>query len=367
MEKYLLENTKDAQEMRENLRELLQSGEGVNIKLAFTLIEGGGLHETLATYVLVCFLWHESEEIQKWAGEIIEGHLPPKIAQQWLLTDKFKKPLLNYQSNYHYLKYTKEKTLCHDLEKISKNKMTDKAVLGLATLKMTKKGGLFCLKHKLAPTNDILKEMLNDFGLDLSDFGLENLPNEVALFENLRYLNISNNKFTELPKNFEKLRNLEDIKYEKTPLKPSEIIRLEKMMPVFFGEKLYEKARKLYQSSKQPKKAIPFFEKALKFLPENAEGWHALGACFLDTKQKEKAITPLNNAIKYYDENLLNRRNAHDLYYKSCVFALLKNEETAFRFLQEAIDINAAYKYTVKYSPDYKAYFENETFKKIIT
>lgn len=360
MEKYLLENTKDAQEMRENLRQLLETGEGVNIKLAFTLIEGGGLHETLATYTLVSFLWHESEEIQKWAGEIIASHLPPKIAQKWLLEEKPKR-----RQYYYYLQYIKEKTLCHDLEKIAKNKMVDKTTLGLATLKMTKKGGLFCLKHKLAPTNDILKEILNDFTLDLNDFGLEELPEEVTQFVNLRELNICRNKFTELPKNFENLRNLESITYAGTPLKPSELKRLEKMMPNFFGSNFYNKGCNLYHQSKQPKKAIPVFRKSIKLMPEYAEGWHNLAACLLDTNQEEKAIIPLNNAIKYYDERLSTMRNAYDLFWKSCAFALLKNKETAFKFLQEAIDINLTYKNSAKIEPDYKAYFEDEMFKEI--
>lgn len=360
MEKYLLENTKDAQEMRENLRQLLETGEGVNIKLAFTLIEGGGLHESLATYVFVSFLWHESEEIQQWAASIIANHLPAKVSQKWLLEEKPKKT-----QYYSYLQYIKEKTLCHDLEKIAKLKMVDKTVLGMATLKMSKKGGLFCLKHKIAPTNDILKEMLNDFKLDLNDFGLEELPAEVTHFVNLRELNICRNKFTELPKNFENLRNLEKITYTGTPLKPSEIKRLEKMMPDFFGHNHYEKGCNLKHQSKQPKKAIPHLKKATKLIPEYAENWHNLGACLLDTKQEEKALIPLQNALKCYDERLLEMPNAYDLFWKSCVFALLKDKENAFIFLKEAIDINPNYKDSAKTEEDYKAYFEDETFKSI--
>ena len=365
MEKYLLENTKDAQEMRENLRQLLETGEGVNIKLAFTLISGGGLHKTLATYVLVSFLWHESDEIREWATDIITNHLPPKVAQKWLL-EEIEIPKVKPYPSYYYLQFVKEKTLCHNLERIVKSPMVDKTVLGIATLKMTKKGGLFCLKHQLAPANDILKEMINDFKLDLSHFDLEKLPEEVTEFVNLRELNISNNKFAELPKNFENLRNLQTINYDKTPLKPTEIRRLEKMMPVFFGKTLYNKANNLYHQSKQPKKAIPIFRKSIKLMPEYAEAWHNLGACFLDTNQEEKAIIPLNKAIKYYDERLADMRNAYDLFWKSCVFALLKNKETAFKFLQEAIDINPSYKHSATYEADYKAYYEDEEFRKII-
>ena len=353
MEKYLLENSKDAQEMRENLRQLLETGEGVNIKLAFTLIEGGGLHKSLATYVLVSFLWHESEEIKQWASQIIDNHLPPKVAQKWL----------SYSPKN--ILYISEINISAKLFKISNYEWVDKTTLAMATLKMTRKGGFFCIDKQVAPINDILKEMLNDFRLDLNDFRLEELPEEVTHFVNLRELNICRNKFTELPKNFENLRNLESITYAGTPLKPSEIKRLEKMMPDFFGHNYYEKGCNLRHQSKQPKKAIPHLKKATKLIPNHAENWHNLAACLLDIKQEEKALIPLQNALKHYDKRLLEMRNAYDLFWKSCVFALLKDKENAFVFLKEAIDINPHYKYSAKTEEDYKAYFEDEMFKSI--
>ncbi len=363
-EKYLLENTKEAEEMRENLRQLLESAEEENIRLAFTLIESGGLHKTVATYLLVSSLWNKSEALQNRADKIIKEHLPLKISQKWLLEDQVTQKEKTTLSRY-YRYSVDEKQFCRTLEKVSRrNKTVDKRILGMGTLKMTGRGAPFCLKHKLAPVKEILSELVVNNELRLKGFELTEFPSEVLDFVNLRLLDIDGNKFRTLPENFESLVNLEDIYYGNTRLRANEIKRLEKMMPSCMG-KIHYSHTTIPSRFREPEQAIISLKKVIKLNPENINGWNDLAMCYFQINQPKKATITLQNALEYYAKNMPIMPTSDYLLGKSCTFALLNDKEQAFKLLAEACKISPDCKQKVKAKDEFRAYFNDEMFKEI--
>ena len=65
------------------------------------------------------------------------------------------------------------------------------------------------IKHQAIDT--AIKEAAEIKRLDLSGLGLESLPDELGLLNDLVILNLANNKLTELPQNFSSLKKLNNL------------------------------------------------------------------------------------------------------------------------------------------------------------
>lgn len=86
---YLLEQTVEASEMRQKVRDLLFSKDEKNYQLAFQLIEGGGLHESFVAPLwglyfhytpLILDIDEENEELSM--GQMIMDKFLSKILQE---------------------------------------------------------------------------------------------------------------------------------------------------------------------------------------------------------------------------------------------------------------------------------------------
>lgn len=133
------------------------------------------------------------------------------------------------------------------------------------------------------------------------------------------------------------------------------------MHDYYFEQGWAEKRKKHFLAS------ALLFEKAAKLDKDSAETWHNVGASYLLTNKTEQGEKALYMARDLYENRIRIRPgSAWDWFWKSCVFALLKQKENAFNDLQRAIDLDISYKFKARNEEDYSDFLEDEDFKKIV-
>ncbi len=370
MDNFLLENTPEVQKMRENLLDLIETYDVSNINLAFSIMEGGNVPKELYTHLLSLYIWHENKDIHRTSFKLIRRFLPQSISLKVFLFNALHTRY--HYDTWHVMRYEgTENSVAGYLEKISATFREDEinmSLFAINTIKMIGIGTKYCLHSKNVSLKEVFTFMSGRMNaINLSGFDLTILPDEICDIEDVKYLNISRNKFKKLPENFEKLTSLEAVAFQNTPLLPTEIVRLEAMLPLYFAEEYYNKGCNLKHQKKKPAKAVPIFEKSVALNPAYPEAWHNLAACFLDTNQYEKAQMPLQKALNGYNQRLDNQiEEAYNFYWKSCVYALMKDKENAFKYLKFAIANNPQYRYDVQKEEDYCAYHNDPEFGEIV-
>jgi len=346
-----------AKQMIIKLQQLLESAEIDNIMLAFKLMEGGGVPQKLMTHLLAISEWHQEELVRKAADKLIRKNDTDELKK---LFKKYWKTAYNNEPN--------ETKIAQYLNDLSQIETID--INGLANLKLrlTRKGGKFCLENNTAPYEDILKVLVENNRLYLNNFQLDFLPKEIGKFINLISLNISDNCFNQLPEEIANLTSLEGFYYERTPLESEEIKKLEKIFPKIFAEDYYYKGCDLRNDNKY-EEAAKLFEKSVSLVPDFAESWHALGSVLLldQNPNRQKTLEALKTAQKYYQKRLNKaKQEPYHWFCSACIYALLEQEDSALEYLKNAIDLNQGYKQKAIYEEDFDSFKSDPRFKEII-
>jgi Leucine-rich repeat (LRR) protein len=83
----------------------------------------------------------------------------------------------------------------------------------------------------LADTFNKLSTLTNLQWLNLSDNKFTHLPKEIGKLKNLKYLYLENNRLTKLPREIGKLKYLEILDLDDNPLTQDEIDNIEVLLP----------------------------------------------------------------------------------------------------------------------------------------
>ncbi len=381
---YLLEESAEAVEMRQRVANMLESAEEVQVLLGLQLLKGGGVHHTHLTHLLALTVWQARN-----------GENTPKIKMQakklfhdWATPDMKNWQKIEPLHTIHNL----DKYMCkrdpaftkYLLEYTPKAKL-DKDVLATMALLTIGTGAKYLLEHKIQPVAWIIAKMLEKGyadTLNFQNFGLTTLPAEVGDFADIKYLNLLGNPLQNIPHNLINLKKLQEIKFDHHTFSKQAVGKLMLFFPDIIAQHFYAKACEVKRKVKKrtfpipnPDKAyleaIPLFEKACEAKPDYAEVWHNIGACWIFYGKPEKATEALHKALDCYQERIdcpvtrfaSHTTNEHNLFWKSCVYALLKEKQKGMDLLQLLVDIRPIvnnYLHTTLEEEDWAMYREDE-------
>lgn len=107
--------------------------------------------------------------------------------------------------------------------------------------------------------------------------------------------------------------------------------------------------------------------KALEFSEDYIEGWHNAGAALLRIGKSEEAKVYLLRALEEYQKRIDEDENTgFNLFWQSCVYALLQQKEDALNTLAAAIQLNPIYAEEAPEEEDFEHYYQDEDFITII-
>lgn len=346
---YLMNYHLKQQEMTGNICKLLETGKSEEIRLAFQLMNTGGVPEDLLSYILVLKIWHPTKWIRKQAQALFNKFAPKelKIAFEkvWQKDFKFEK---NESKIETYLLQLKE--IAHfNINAFANYK-----------LKITKKGAKFCLENQTASYDYILSCLIENNSLYLENFELSFLPSEIGNFPFLLTLNISGNHFDSIPDEIQNLTLLEELYFNRTPLNTVNIQKLEKFFPHIFAQKYFDEGND-FKLERQYLKAIKKFSAAVQFLPDFAEAWQQLGASQKKINVDTESNQALEKALELYQLRInQNQLPAYNYYKIATIQALIEDVPSMILALQQSFQLNIRYRDKVHFEEEFSPFLNDE-------
>ncbi len=304
---YVLEQTPQAEILREKLTMLLESDEIANQLLALQILEAGGLPENLRMPLFILAYYKSNENAEKAKNLWKKG--ASKLAKTFANKQKYN---LTYPAT----------DIFENMEQVS-----DLDVPYFATQVFRLSNGAYgldyCLKKKIVPPKELF-DVATNYGentyLSFSSSPLTTLPSEIGDYPNLENICIDYSQIESLPEEFYKLRKLRYFSYIGTPFADDAeaIKKLYKNMPMLTAQRFYEEAENLSYSSKYTQ-AIKKLEKAVEIAPDFIDAWRNMGQYALSTKKYKEAVTPLETAIE--------KGTTESYCFRNLIEALYRNKE----------------------------------------
>lgn len=107
--------------------------------------------------------------------------------------------------------------------------------------------------------------------------------------------------------------------------------------------------------------AIVALDQAIELDPENVHVWLALGWCHKRTGRLDKAIEALEEALQ------VNDRQAIVHYNLACYWSLARNVKFAIRYLEQAFELDPAYRDLVPEEHDFDPIREHPRFQELMS
>lgn len=352
---YLMNYHLNQQEMTGNIRKLLETGKSEEIRLAFQLMDKGGVPENLLSYILVLKIWYPVPWIRKQAQILFT-----KFAPQPLKSD-FEKV---WKKNFKHEK--NESKIAIYLQKLKGISFLNINDFANYKLKITKKGAKFCFENKTAPYDYILSCLIENNKLYLENYELSFLPAEIGNFPFLLTLNISGNHFKNIPDEIQNLTLLEELYFNRTPLNIKSIRKLETFFPYIFARKYFEEGND-FKLERQDMKAIQKFSAAVHFLPDFAEAWQQLGACQKRVGIFSESNQSLQKALKLYQIRIHQNQLAAYNYFKiATIYALLEDVSAMVMTLEQSFQLNIRYRDKVHFEEEFSPFLSDEQMLTIL-
>jgi protein O-mannosyl-transferase len=106
--------------------------------------------------------------------------------------------------------------------------------------------------------------------------------------------------------------------------------------------------------------AIKCYEKATEIIPDLDVAWYSIGNYYYTAMNYEAAIQGYDKVIG------INKEHFNAWYNKACAHSLLKNKDEMLNALKRAIELNSKFKGSVKTDEDFKNYWDDPDFKKLV-
>jgi tetratricopeptide (TPR) repeat protein len=284
--KYLTVESAEVKEMLLKIQGMLESGEDSNIELAFQILVGGGVALSLLPQLLGLALLHLQPAIRKKARQFFRKIASPELYKATL-------PYFN-RHDYYYLK---EAEIYEILTKLTAFAEIDKKRFANFVLKLTRKGGKFCLEHQTAPVEEILSRVADGDYLSLEDFELQVLPPEIGQLTHLATLNLHNNPLQRIPDELANLKNLQHIYFNTEKQSPQVIEKLERLFPQLVA-KHYTESAWSWINQQETQKALDLMEKALRLNPDSAAIWDGKAWILSSMQKYQESVLCIDKAIQ---------------------------------------------------------------------
>lgn len=190
---FLLEETAEAEYLRQKVRDLLLSHETNNIDLAFQIIEGGGMHKDFVAPIHVLSLMRIKTSKEGRAIELTRPFFSERqmkqIGDAHIFVDLDSFSIAGWDSYFKHMML------------ISENESLDDYVFQIASslFQSTGLGRKMCFLHGLFPSAYIFSHAVSTELLDLKDFQLEDLPIELANAK-AKKIDMRGNSFSQIQK-----------------------------------------------------------------------------------------------------------------------------------------------------------------------
>lgn len=182
---YLLDT--DRIENVEQVRALLHSEQLENILLGLQFIKNGGFPQELLTELFLIYKLNKDQKIKRSIYEIVGQYAP----LEFVTALKSRKPIGSGIS---------ERTRCHNLEYYCQMGDLDRRYIAFYLLQKERYGYLFALFNLQTTDKQAYFSNVMDRGhLSLANLELTYLPDDFGALPNLTHLDISYNKFAEVP------------------------------------------------------------------------------------------------------------------------------------------------------------------------
>ncbi len=345
----------DQQETLAKIRQLLESVDAEQLRLALHLLEGSKAPGELLSYLIGLSFWHIQDTIREQAYRILKRSasydLMRHVQNTWT-------PDFLWEFN--------EVKVAHFLRAFTKHPAINRNVLAMSCLKYGGKGGKFCLENKVADPMRILELIIQDKELYLANYALMELPAEVGYFPELHILNISGNHFESLPKEIYFLKNLQGLYFNRTPLNAQAIQELETHYPLMFAKK-YTYEGHDYRREQAFLKAYILYSKALHLWPQMEEAQVYSNMTRVQSGRSQTVKQHVLHLLKKLDQELVqNPLYAQAWYYRACLLCLLGDAKACIKSLKHAITLNKLI--TIKAHEDeiFEIYREIPEFRKLL-
>lgn len=295
---YLLENTSEAEALRENVRQLLASETLENVALALQIIKGGGMHPSFVFY-----LWAVYYNMPKATKKTIKKYIEQTLPQ--LSENPNNALVLSSLETY----FSQEVI---DMQKIATKTYPEDCSL---------ERFLLCIFSKIVHKQTYFDEYfgavpsLRRFMLEqkcewdktqlyLDGTKLTELPAEVGEILTLKRLSIRSSHINTLPETFFNLNNLAYFDYEDSPLKENKAIqkKLKKTLPLLEATQHFDRGMTRYYDQKYAL-AVKSMQKATQLCPDNFEflKWLAEACRMADMKSEALAGFEKANDVRPHD------------------------------------------------------------------
>ncbi len=296
---YLLEETEEAEKMRQNVINLLESNEIATQEMALQMIEGGGTHSDFFVLLWVfSFLNYERREIStKDADKLakksyaILNKAIKDATQKVLLWNHHQNTKKYTPTEIQYLEISEE-----DLNKISSIKGFEwhKLIRYFLPIikRKTQQVNVFW-KNSDGYTKDFWYALIgNSNRLDIHNTEITSIPEEIKYFTNLETIIFDRSKIEKVAEELYHLPNLKYLYYENTPISKGGrffklIISKSKKLASYI---IYEKIRYEYQSNFKNPKKYNILEKCLTFNPNHIEALEKKYSFLFSEKRYEEAL-----------------------------------------------------------------------------
>jgi tetratricopeptide (TPR) repeat protein len=107
--------------------------------------------------------------------------------------------------------------------------------------------------------------------------------------------------------------------------------------------------------------ALKAYDKAIEIKPDHADAWVNKGVALGEFGRYDEALKAFNKAIEIKPDH------ADAWYNKACAYSLKRDKENALKSLSKAIELYPEIKKMVKRDEDFKEFWDDEDFKKILS
>jgi tetratricopeptide (TPR) repeat protein len=263
----LLEDSPEARESRDKIVQLLLSGDTSNLRLAFELLQGGGVHVEMWSYIVGVSILDVSNafasKIQKLMQTFGEARLYKAVRYRKCHSLADAKSFLSDRKHNLFKQFP----------------FLEKRLIAYTMLLLKRFGLTYCLRLKPAilPAESLLRFFLHEGVLDLSHQGLSRLPKEIGKLTEATTLDISHNRIVEIPDEVGEMKQLNRIYTFDTPLSEAATRKLDSFFPHIFADKRHLQAIHAF-SAKRYTNALEAIERAVALSPNEPNYWVTYGS-----------------------------------------------------------------------------------------
>jgi protein O-mannosyl-transferase len=106
--------------------------------------------------------------------------------------------------------------------------------------------------------------------------------------------------------------------------------------------------------------SVKFIQKSIELKPDDFQAYDYLGYTYLELGKYDEALKCSDKALE------INPKYGNGWYNRACIYSYLKNKEEMLKCLSKAISIEARFKTDAPKDKDFKEYYEDSDFKKLV-